>query len=201
MRGYPAHLKAQNLAHKISRTARHLSNTGIVRLPLPFDAELERFTQRAMVEGIGEDVLRTIRFLKKCDDAQIDTGRRYWCYRNRSGELIGLAGYHHRQWDPAHVVWGGWYVCAANQPALAKMGMLLEVLRTLSVETNYEVLYVEALADARASNILDIYRALMLDEITRVEDFYGPGVDMALMKLELAPLRAYMTSDATAAAV
>ena len=90
-------LRAQNLAQKLVRTALHLSNTGVVRAPLSFDSELNGFIQRTMIEGIGQEVLRTIRFLKQCNEAQIDTGRRYWCYRNQSGDIVGLAGYHYRQ--------------------------------------------------------------------------------------------------------
>ena len=93
------------------------------------------------------------------------------------------------------MIWGGWYVCASDVPALAKLGMLFEVLRELLFDTSYEALYIEVFANAQASNILGIYRSLMLDEITRIKDFYGPGTDMALMKLDLGAVRQCVSAE------
>ncbi|MBE0370338.1 hypothetical protein J8L98_17600 [Pseudoalteromonas sp. MMG013] len=180
--------RASLLANKIARTNSFIQRQNIQKVPVTFEGEQLDFIRLAMVDGINEDALRTIDFHQRCLGAEIDNGRQYWCMK-KGDEIIGLSGFHYRLWDPKSIVWGGWFVAQPNASAMTKIAMLLDTLKVLLEETNYQQLYIEVFADTEQSNILGIYQSLLFTELSRFESFYGPNQDMVVMKLELDDLR------------
>lgn len=181
------------LTKAMRRTASHLQKEQIYTTPMTLDSAFRTFLEQAQTDGYLANVVRTLTYHLRCQDADIQTGRHYWRYV-QAGRVIGLSGYQCRQWDPPHVVWGGWFLSDRNASALSKMGMLLATLVTLSEHTTHTTLYIEVFADAERTNILQIYRSLMLEEIARIPGFYAKGQDMVIMRLDLAALREHWFS-------
>ncbi len=188
--------RVELLSKKIQRTYDYLVNQNLTKTPVTFDQNQQEFIRSAMVDGLNEDVNRTIAFHRKCLSADIDNGRNYWCFMQNQ-QVIGMSGYHQRIWDPENIVWGGWFVADPNTSAMAKIGMLLDTLKVLLEETHYSELYIEVFADPNMSNILSIYQSMMFTELSRIKDFYGQNQDMVVMKLELNALREHWLTQYT----
>ena len=178
------------LAKVMRRTALHLKKEQICTTPVALDTAFQVFLNQALTDGYLADVVRTLTYHLRCQDADIQSGRHYWRYV-QAGRVVGLAGYQCRQWDPPQVVWGGWFLSDKNASSSSKIGMLLTTLVTLSEHTTHTTLYIEVFADASRTNILGIYRSLMLEEIARLPGYYAKGQDMVIMRLDLAALRAH----------
>ncbi|MGP3221110.1 hypothetical protein ACTVPT_25960 [Serratia bockelmannii] len=187
-------LKCKNLMDKVIKGTINLQRKGITQEKLTFNREQRDFINSSMVEEVCEDVIRTLDFHNSCQQAGIDDGRRYWCFKLH-GEIIGITGYHYRLWDHPDIVWAAWFVAAPDVPALTKLGMISNSMFTCLTHTHFREMYIEVLGNGNNSNVYNIYKKLGLEEIATFSDFFSQGKDMVVMRIDLHKLREFSRKE------
>lgn len=152
---------------------------------------LERVLPTWVTTEMAGLIQATMEFHTQCKNADIDDGRHYWMYE-RSGELVGLAGYHWRCWDPPDVCWGGWYCVHPSLAAQQKLAVLTDLVVRCAEEPQFARLYMEVYADPASSNVHALYSKLGFHQHGLVENFYGQKKSLAIMSLSLDHIRADM---------
>lgn len=150
--------------------------------------QLEPFLATNAPAALAHEALATSQYHVSCREAGIDDGRRYFQY-HINGERVGLCGYHQRRCDPPHVIWGGFFIASRRLPGAMKMRMQFDTLRHILQHTQAHQGYVETYAAPGKSNMHAIWAKLGAVESGTLKDFYGPGSDMCIQRIDLKALR------------
>ncbi|HGN0870319.1 hypothetical protein EC835_11528 [Providencia alcalifaciens] len=182
------------LMDKVLKGTHHLHARGITSEKLNFNIYQREFIVTSMTKDACEEVIRTLDFHERCQQAGIDDGRRYWCFKH-NGKIIGLTGYHYRIWDHPDIVWAAWFVADPKVSALSKLGMIYNNMYICLTQTRFRDMYIELLGDGTNSNIYNIFKALGLEEIATFRHFHGQNKDMVVMRINLAELRTFSKEE------
>lgn len=184
----------KTLMDKVLKGTNHLQNRGVTSESLDFNIQQREFIKASMATDACEEVIRTLDFHSSCQQAGIDDGRRYWCFKYRA-KIIGLTGYHYRLWDNPDIVWAAWFVAAPQVSAMTKLGMLYNNMYVCLTQTRFREMYIELLGDGTDSNIYRIFKALGLEEVATFRHFHGQNKDMVVMRIDLTALRAFSKEE------
>jgi len=184
----------KTLMDKVLKGTRHLQKRRITSERLHFDIQQREFIEASMAKDACEEVIRTLDFHSSCQQAGIDDGRRYWCFKY-NGKIIGLTGYHYRLWDHPDIVWSAWFVASPQVSAMTKLGMVYNNMYVCLTQTQFREMYIELLGDGTDSNIYKIFKGLGLEEVATFRHFHGQNKDMVVMRIDLAALRAFSKEE------
>jgi hypothetical protein len=131
----------------------------------------------------------TLSFHLQCLEKGIDDGRRFWVYLH-DARYISIAGYQHRVSDPQDICWAGWFLVEKKVSPKLKISILGDMLEKCLQHPPFRTLFIEVYGGEAASNIYSIYKKFNLQEVGRLQDFYGRGEDLIIMSLDLEAIRA-----------
>lgn len=161
----------------------------LIQKPLVFSPALQQFIHLNAPSSFAMEALETANYHTQCKQSGIDDGRRYFEYF-LDDELVGVCGYHQRKCDPPSVVWGGFFITATRSSPLTRMQIKFDSILHILRHTEAQLGYIETYADQSQSNMLAILEKLDARKVGELKDFYGPGVDMQIMQLDLQAMRA-----------